>query len=121
MKSINKITLALTILLFSSCVQKTFKHTVVFMVDVSKVENIQKVGIRGENKPLSWNTDSPMTAVQNDSLYKTSITFKTGYKFVACKFTINDEFEFQDQQNRRVDFSNKNDTTYYKAVFNSRN
>ena len=40
-------------LLVTSCVQKTYKKTVVFTVDASEIKNVKKVGIRGKDKPLS--------------------------------------------------------------------
>ncbi len=61
-----------------------------------------------------------MTAVIPDSLYKVVITYVTGYKFTEVKFVVNDEFELQDQSNRRIVFSDK-DTTIYTAVFNKMN
>ncbi len=102
----------------TSCVQKTYKKTIVFTVDVSKISNIKTVGIRGE-KPLDWNFDNEMIVVKKDSLYTITKTYETGYKFVETKFTVNGEFELKDKDNRRVYFSAK-DTTVYKAVFNEK-
>ena len=52
-----KTKLAITALLFSllltSCVQKSYKKTVVFTLDASEIKNIKKVGLRGNDKPLS--------------------------------------------------------------------
>lgn len=103
------------ILLFStSCVQKTYRKTVVFTVDVSEIKNIKKVGIRGNDKPLSWDYDTEMKAIKKDSLYQFTLTGETGYKFTEVKFSINDNLEFNDGSNRGVVFSEK-DTTYYNA------
>ena len=54
---------------------------------------------------------------KKDSLYQITITEETGYKFTEVKFVVNDVFEFQNEDNRRVVFSPK-DTTYFKAKFN---
>ena len=54
-----------------------------------------------------------------ENLYKVTTTFETGYKFTEVKFVVNDTFEFQNQDNRRVDFSEK-DTTFYNTKFNKR-
>ncbi len=86
-------------------------------LDVSKVENIQSVGITGNGKPLSWETDYPMTEIVKDSLYKAIITTETGYLFAEGKCTVNGNFELQDQPNRRINFDTKNDTTYIDMVF----
>lgn len=112
----NLIFIALITLITTSCVQKTYKKTVVFMIDVSGIKNINKVGIRGENNPLNWNYDTEMIVAKKDSLYKAVVTFETGYKFAEAKFTVNDDFELKEKDNRRITFSD-NDTTFYKAKF----
>lgn len=106
-------------LLVISCVQKTYKKTVVFTLDTSEIKNVKKVGIRGNDKPLSWDYDTEMKAIKKDSLFQITITGETGYKFTEVKFVVNDTFEFQNEDNRRVHFSEK-DTTFFKAKFNKR-
>jgi hypothetical protein len=117
MRAIINLTIVISLILLSSCVQKSYKRTVVFTVDVSQVKNVKKVGIRGE-KPLNWDNDLELKKGK-DSFYKATVTFDTGYKFVECKFTVNGDFELQNQDNRRIDFNEKRDTTFYKATFNS--
>ncbi len=102
---------------FASCVQKTYKKTVVFELLIDSVENIKTVGIRGKDRPLSWEKDFEMTAIKKDSLYTATFTGITGYKFSEVKFTVNGEFELNEKDNRRVVFAD-GDTTFYKAVFN---
>ncbi|MFC4262960.1 hypothetical protein ACFOWM_08735 [Ferruginibacter yonginensis] len=110
--------LTAAILLYSSCVQKTFKKTVVFSLDTNGKTSITSVGIKGNNKPLSWKNITKLNALKNDSsIYTTAITFETGYTFTEVKFVINDTMELQDADNRRVNFE-KGDTTFYTAVFN---
>jgi hypothetical protein len=112
----NIVYILLSMLFISACVQKTYKKTVVFELDVSQVKNIEKVGIRGDDQPLSWDESTPMTIVKKDTTYTVTTTFVTGFKFTEVKFTVNDEFELKEKGNRRINFSEK-DTTYYKAVF----
>jgi putative oxidoreductase len=100
-----------------SCVQKAYKRVVLVTVDVSKVKNIQTVGIRGKGKPLSWDTDYPMQAVIKDSLYKAIIVTQTGYLFAEGKCTVNGNFELQNKAKRRINFDLKNDTTYVHFIF----
>ena len=119
MKNIVTIIVILLSLLLTSCVQKSYKRTVVFTLDASEFKNIKKVGIRGKDKPLSWDYDTEMKFSPNDSLYRVTTTFETGYRFTEVKFVVNDTFEFQNEDNRRVIFSEK-DTTFYKAKFNKR-
>jgi putative oxidoreductase len=106
----------LTVLILSSCVQKSYQRTVVLLLDVSKVKDIKSVGIRGNGKPLSWDQDYPMQEVVKDSLYKAVITTQTGFLFAELKFTVNGNFELKDKDNRRIYFD-KNGTTVYKAKF----
>lgn len=119
MKIIVAITASLLSLLLTSCVQKSYKRTVVFTLDTSEIKEVKKVGIRGNDKPLSWDYDTKMKEIKKDSLFQITITGETGYKFTEVKFVVNDTFEFQNEDNRRVIFSEK-DTTFYKAKFNKR-
>jgi hypothetical protein len=118
MKSVAVVALFIISSLMSSCVQKTYKRTILLTLDVSKVENIESVGIRGNGKPLSWDTDFPMQEVVKDSLYKAIITTETGYLFAEGKCTVNGNFELQDKPNRRIEFNTANDTTSVHFVFN---
>lgn len=100
----------------TSCVQKSYKRTVIFNLDVKGIKNIKTVGIRGNDKPLSWDYDYAMT-LGKDSIYTAAITGETGYKFTAVKFTINGDFELKEKDNRKVYFNDK-DTVVYYAKFN---
>jgi hypothetical protein len=112
----NMLYLFLFVCTLASCVQKAYKKTVVFELDVSQVKNIESVSIRGDDNPLDWDSNTPMNPIKKDSTYTVTATFVTGYKFTEVKFTVNDEFELKGKNNRRVNFSEK-DTTYYKAIF----
>jgi len=59
-----RIMLLLLIVLTVSCVQKSYKRTVVFTLNVSGIKDIQKVGIRGNDKPLSWDNDMEMNVLK---------------------------------------------------------
>jgi len=60
MKTFKLYTVLMALVLLTSCVQKSYKRTVVFTLDVSKMKDIKKVGIRGNDKPLNWDTDFEM-------------------------------------------------------------
>jgi hypothetical protein len=117
MKKAIKISSILLAFLASSCVQKSYDQSVTVLLDVSGIPNIKTVGVRGEGKPLSWETDLPLTEVVKDSLYTATVTANTGYLFTEIKFVVNGKFEFKDQPNRKIvyDASKK---TVYKAKFN---
>jgi hypothetical protein len=103
-----------------SCVQKAYEQEVTCVLDVSKIkEKIETVGIRGDGKPLSWDKDLEMKPIKKDSLYAVTVKAKTGYKFAEFKFVVNGKFEFENEDNRRVDFD-EDRTTTYNAVFNVR-
>lgn len=103
-----------------NCVQKSYNQTVTLILDVSEIPNIKTVGVRGGDKPLSWQEDFKMNALVEDSLYTATFSGKTGLLFTEIKFVVNGEFEFKDQDNRRVVFD-KSRKTIYKAKFNKIN
>lgn len=118
MKNYAIILTGLFVLSLASCVQKSYKKTVVVTLRVSNKKDIKSAGIRGGGKPLSWENDLDMKPVVKDSLYTATVTAVTGYRFVEIKFTVNGDFELKDKPNRRVIFSDK-DTTFYNAEFDS--
>lgn len=117
MKITNILIISAIALFLTSCVQKAYERKVTFLLHTEQLKNIEKVGLRGNEKPLSWKQDLEMTAVKKDSLYSVTVTFTTGYKFTEVKFVVNDEFELQEKDNRRVVF-NENGVTIYEATFN---
>ena len=117
MKNLAKISLAIVFLTLASCVQKSYKQTVHFFVDVKGIKNVKTVGLRGKN-PLSWQQDLDMK-IGKDSIYEQTVVFDTGYKFAEFKFTVNGEYEFQDQENRKVYFD-EDKNTEVRLVYNKR-
>jgi len=109
--------LIISCLLLVSCVQKAYKQTVIYTVKVPDSNSITSVGVRGDNKPLSWDQDTQLSKIDGYNLYQVKITYITGYKFAEVKFTINGEYELQNMPNRKVEF-NDSGITYYNAVFN---
>ena len=104
------------ILALSSCVQKSSQKTIIVKLDVGSLDSVQTVGIRGEDKPLSWDYDMELKPVVKDSLYTVVFSLVTGYKFTEVKFTVNGQFELQEKDNRRIFFTDL-DTTIYEAIF----
>ena len=117
MKNLSKFILALVFLSLVSCVQKSYKQKVHFFVDVKGIKNVKTVGLRGK-KPLSWQEDLAMN-IGKDSIYEQTVVYDTGYKFAEFKCTVNGDYEFQDQENRKVYFDDDK-TTEVRAVFNKR-
>jgi hypothetical protein len=106
--------------LCASCVQKTHKRTVIFTLNVYGIKDVQKVGIRGWDKPLSWDKDYPLQEIVKDSLYQTIITGETGRIYTEFKFSVNEKLELDGNENRRVYFDTKNDTTKVSFVFDKK-
>lgn len=106
-----------SLLVTTSCVQKTHKRTVVFTLDVSKTEGIKTVGIRGWDSPLSWDKDYPMKAIIKDSLYQVTVTGETGRICTEFKFSVNDKLELEGKENRKIYFDTKSDTTKVAVIF----
>lgn len=117
MKTIQIISTLILVSIFTSCVQKTQKRTVVFTLDVSKTEGIKTVGVRGWDNPLSWDKDYPMKAIVKDSLYQVTITGETGRICSEFKFSINDKLELDGKEKRKLYFDTKSDTTKVSFVF----
>ncbi|MDG2433823.1 hypothetical protein [Flavobacterium sp.] len=114
------IVLVLILSLFlTNCVQKTVKRTVVFRLNTANMAEIKKVGIKGKDKPFNWDYATEMKTIQKDSLYELMTTFDTGYNYTEIKFMVNDSLEFENEDNRRVDFT-ASDTTFYNATFKKR-
>jgi hypothetical protein len=116
MKKHSIILISLFLLSMAGCVQKSYKKTVVVTLTVPNIKDIKTVGIRGQGKPLSWDTDYEMKTAVKDSLYTATISAVTGYKFAEIKFTVNGDFELKEKPNRRVIFAD-GDTTFYNAIF----
>lgn len=117
MKQTNILIISTIALFLTSCVQKVYERKVTFLLHTEQLKNIGKVGLRGNEKPLSWRSDLEMKAIKKDSLYSATVTFLTGYKFTEVKFVVNNEFELQEKDNRRIIF-NENGETIYEATFN---
>lgn len=120
MKNLAVVTAAFMLIYCSACVQKTYDKTVVYTLKTEGTAGITAVGIRGNDQPLSWETDYPLEVIRQDTLYRATVTYKTGYNFTEVKFTVNGEFELQNSPNRRIDLSSA-DTTYYEATFSNPN
>lgn len=116
MKNYKLLILIIAVLSVTSCVQKSSKKTVVVKLNVQDIKNIQSVGIRGSEKPLSWDYDMTLKPIIKDTLYAATFSLVTGYRFTAAKFTVNGQFELNEKDNRKIVFSDR-DTTVYEAKF----
>ena len=113
----NSIIILALIFSLASCVQKSSKKTIIVRLNVESLKGIQAVGIRGSEKPLSWDYDMELKPIKKDTLYEAYFSLITGYKFTEAKFIVNGQFELNEKPNRKIMFSEK-DTTVYEAKFN---
>lgn len=98
-------------------VQATYSWQVTYLLDVSGLPAIQKVGIRGADQPLSWQQDLELIPVVKDSLYRATVTYETGRRSTQFKFVVNDRFELEGKDNRKLYFG-KHRRQQYRARFN---
>ena len=117
MKNSHIITAVLLLLFTTSCVQKTHKKTIVFKVNVSKLEAVKKVSIRGSDTPLSWEKGYPLQELVKDSLYQAIITMETGRLYTEFKISINDKTELEGKENRKIYFAMQGDTTAVSIIY----
>lgn len=107
----------------SGCVQAAYDRTIVYELDATGVPNVQSVGVRGRDKPLSWNRDLAMTQRAPGGPYVVAVTYHTGYLITEVKFTVNGEFELANTDNRIVHMARTTtggDTTVYRAKYDVR-
>jgi hypothetical protein len=116
MKNNTLLIITIAVLTLTSCLQKSSKKTIIVKLNVEGIKNIQTVGIRGNEKPLSWDYDMELKPIIKDSLYLATFSLVTGYKFTEAKFTVNGQFELKEKNNRKILFSDK-DTTVFEAKF----
>jgi putative oxidoreductase len=108
------------VLLLGLGLQKTTTEKLTVYLDTRSYKGeIKEVGLRGQGGPLKWGKDFPLTKTAQEGIYTAELSAETAYKAVDVKFTINQEFEFDNEANRTVTLDPSHTTTY-KAVYNKR-
>ena len=79
----------ISLALLASCVQQSSKKTVLVKLHIANIKEIQTVGIRGNEQPLSWDNDYELKAMPQDSIYTAMFSLVSGYRFTEVKFTVN--------------------------------
>ena len=98
-------------------VQDTKTHTVTVQVTLPHKTSVKTMGVRGNDAPLSWDTDLAMKEIIKDSIYIAQFKVNTGFNFTKIKFVLNGEIELKDQGNRYISLDNKTTNTVYKAMY----
>lgn len=109
-------TIAALILLFTTIHLTAQNQQVIFKVDMNGVAKVENVGIRGSERPLSWDENFTLSDTDNDGIYEATINFKTAKKNIKFKFTNDGKEELQGADNRVVWF--KNEPVLINATFN---
>ena len=105
--------------LLCGCVQERHSKAITFMVDMNAIENPTNVGVRGQFLENGWDKTTIMSDKNNDGIYEINVTIETAQNYMEFKFVNNnDQFELNDQGNRKITFEYKPETLVYKASFN---
>lgn len=109
----------LALVSLGSCVQNEHVKTVTFKVDMSGVQPIGEVGLKGEFTNPSWKKTIPLTDDDHDGIYETTLSQTTAVSATEFKFVHNEVYELQNQDNRVLYFEYKPETLTYTAVWNT--
>ncbi len=117
-----QIVLAVTLacLALTSCVQETHTKNISVEVDMTNVENVADVGIRGNFTSPPWNKTLLLKDPDGDGIYAGSFTRQAANGNISFKFVNqSDLYELQGQNNRSLQFEYKPETITCKAVFDN--
>lgn len=102
----------------NACVQPTHLKMVTFQLDMTGVENVSMVGIRGEFTNNPWQETVLMMDDDKNGIYEIVLEQTTANNNVEFKFVNqNDQFELVGKDNRVLNFQYQPETIMYKAVF----
>ena len=119
MKTFKSIVVIISLISLCNCVQKAHPKTIIVKVDMSNIEDVSSVGIRGNN-PLSWDETTFLNDDDADGIYEGTFDIYTANYDIEFKFLKNnDQFELEGQNNRSLKFEYKPETIEYKAVFDN--
>ena len=119
MKSLILTLAILSIFLFSNCVQETHLKTLIFKVDMSNVENIIDPSVHGQFTSPSWEVAVPLSDEDNDGIYEATAQVKAAQYSIQFKFSNNNEYELEGQNNRFVTLEYKPETIIYNCVYDN--
>jgi len=119
MKTYKIITLCLVLISLVSCVQEEHLKTVTFKVDMTAVQPISQVGVKGEFTNPPWKEILPLTDTNHDGVYELTVSQTTAVSNVEFKFVHNGVYELSGEGNRKLHFEYKPETLVYEGVFNN--
>lgn len=116
-KNRNMRTAFLSIFVISFCLLMPSKSQakiteVFFQVDMNHVNNVNKVTVRGDKEPLSWNKDFILSDDDNDGIFTGKVKIDSPYRYLRFKFLNDGDYELMDGENRYYDLSNNKSDVY---------
>ncbi len=111
---------ALLVLVLSGCVQETHDKKIRITVDMKGATEFEKVGIRGDLKPLSWQESLPLEDKDKDSIYSADLIVNTAQNRLNFKLVLDeDQFELEGKENRSIPFEYKIESLEYITAFDN--
>lgn len=91
-------------ILLCLCTQSCYtqEYSVTFKVDMTKHFENEKISIRGNIAPLTWDKDFPLTDDNQDGVYEATVLFKTSKNRLRYKFAKGTELELIGSDNRSL-------------------
>lgn len=109
-----------SLFVLTGCVQEEYLKTITFSIDMSKVEVVNNVGIKGDFTDQRWREFIPLTDEDGYGIYTVTLSQKTAVYGIEFKFVNqNNQYELEDQANREIIFEYQPETIEYFAVFNN--
>ena len=111
---------ALLVLSLSGCVQETHDKKIRIAVNMKGVTEFERVGIRGDIKPLSWQENLPLEDKDRDSIYNVEVIVNTAQNQLNFKLVLDENrFELEGKENRSIPFEYKIESLEYITSFDS--
>lgn len=104
-----------------SCVQEEHLKTVTFKVDMTALENVGEVGLKGEFTNPQWGQILPLEDPDGDGIYEATFSQETAQSIAEFKFVHNGVYELKGQNNRQLKMEYKPETIVYWAVYDNPN
>ena len=119
MRIYKTIIMCLALISLASCVQEEHLKTVTFKVDMTNIEPVSQVGVKGEFTNPPWKEILPLTDSNNDGVYELTVSQTTAVSAVEFKFVHNGVYELSGKNNRALHFEYKPETLMYEGVFDN--
>lgn len=100
------------------CVQKVHPKKITLSVDMSAIENVNTVTVKGDFTSPPWTEALSLSDADGDQIYEIELARETAQFGMMFKFLKNGEYELEGQPNRELQFRYQPEQLYYNAVFN---